>query len=110
MDKLLKLSFPSKEAWETVKESLVTEKGFKQGIKSIIELKHMQKPPAPDWQPDPNNPEDTGWTTYPDYAIDIVVEKDYDFSALEEYLISKPDGGFGHKITGFKGEIIWKEA
>ncbi len=86
MQKLLKLSFPTKSDWEKVKSTLTTEEGFIKGIEAIIELKHMQKPPAADFIP---TGEDSGWTLDTNYSVDILIS-DFDYKELEEFLAPIP--------------------
>ena len=95
MEKLLKLTFQSKADWEKIKSTLEYDKG----VKSIIELGHMQKPPEK---------EGGEWGVYDDYAVDIIVSEDYDYSALTPYLVEKASEGFGHKIEGGEYEVIFK--
>ena len=112
MEHLIKLSFPTKEDWETFKPQLFDGEGDEQvpkkGIIAVIELKHIQLPPAADWEPDPNKPEDNGWTVSSDYAVDIQATEEFDYSICEPYLVPCREK-WGHGISGVDLPVICKQ-
>lgn len=113
MEKLIKLSFPTKEDWEAFKPQLFEGEGkeqiLKKGITAIVELRHIQLPPAANWQPDPANPEDNGWTVSKDWVIDIQATDEFDHSICEPYLVTCRDR-WGHSISGADLPVICKKS
>ena len=94
--KNLKLSFTDKLKWETIKATLQTDGVYADGIQDVFELGQLPKPPQG---------EDEEWTYYEDYAVDMVVTDDYDYSSIKKYLASIK-GDSMHSIVGFEGEIV----
>jgi len=100
--KILKTIYTDKAKWETIKLGLIINGGYVNGIDTVLDLGFLPKPPPAGWTPDPNNPEDNGWSTYSKYAVDLIVEDTFDYAAygLDTYLTSIPKDilQFMHKI------------
>jgi hypothetical protein len=108
MNYIYKINFPTKEDWEKFKaKHLLNEKSELKLEFNILGEGHLPKPPAADWQPDPNNPEDSGWTVYDDYSVDVMSSVQTDI--FNDYLIKKPDKAL-REVQGAKDtEIIYKQ-
>lgn len=111
MEKLIKLSFSTLKYWKSFEETLYTGEGEdKRRIKGVVEiyyLGHLQLPPKSDWQPDPNKPEDNGWTLSTDFCTDILVAEDFDYSGWSEYIAKCPCEL--HRIDGCECEVVCNE-
>ena len=94
--KLLKLSFQNKEEWLTLKATLLNDGTYTSGIKDVFELGHLQKAPEN---------EGDEWGLYEDYSVDMLVETEFDYTALKQYL-ANISGRPLHSITGGKAEIV----
>ena len=112
MEHLIKLSFQDEAEYKAFKPQLFEGEGEEQipkkGIIAIIELKHIQLPPAADWQPDPNKPEDNGWTLSSDLAVDIQTTEEFDYSFCEPYLVPCNEK-WGHGLSGNDLPVICKK-
>jgi hypothetical protein len=106
--KLIKLSFTSLEEWEQVKETLQSDGSWLEGINTVWEHGNLPKAPPVDFVPDPNNPDDNGWSSYPDYAVDILAEDSFDSSVLDNYKIKKIDGQFLFQTMGGTYDFEYK--
>ena len=91
--KIIKTIYNNKTKWETIKATLQDNEGnWVNGLNTAMELSFLPKPPADDWEPDPNNPEDNGWTNFQSYAVDLYTEDTFDImsNGLDMYLAPIP--------------------
>jgi hypothetical protein len=113
--KIYKLSYKSKEEFDSFKKANLTEKDsegnevIKTGYTILSEGRLPKAPPA-DFVPDPDcNPEKencNGWSEYPDWAVDIMTKEKTD--SFNDYLIPKPKKVLVELQGAVNTEIVYK--